>query len=109
MSNLLTDLAGGDLEYSVSMTSLSSFVGISPFLLIFFLVFTILSDKSLVSAISLDTTAMYLDVFTTLGVPLLIGMILKANGDMMEKVAPIIDSVLFQLFLLLVRQNIGPF
>ena len=52
---------------------------------------------------------MYLDVFTTLGVPLLIGMILKAKmADMMEKVAPIIGkiSVLFLIILSLVRQKI---
>lgn len=95
MSNLLTDLADGDLEYSVSMTSLSSFVG--PITIPFNILFwssLYLPTKSLVSSISLDTTAMYLDVFVTLGVPLLMGMLLKAKRPiLMNKVAPIIGKI----------------
>ena len=95
MSNLLADLANGDLEYSVSMTSLSSFVG--PITIPFNILFwssLYLPTKSLVSTISLDTTAMYLDVFITLGAPLLVGMFLKAKLPvLMSKIGPIIGKI----------------
>ena len=102
MSNLLTDLADGDLEYSVSMTSLSSFFGpltIPMNILFWSSLYT--PTKSLVSSISLDTTAMYLDVFVTLGVPLLIGMILNAKlPSLMMKIAPVIGKI--SVFILVV-------
>ena len=95
MSNLLTDMAGGDLEYSVSMTSLSSFFGpLTIPLNILFWSSLYAPTKSLVSSISLDTTAMYVDVFVTLGVPLLIGMILNAKlPSLMMKIAPVIGKI----------------
>ena len=102
MSNLLTDLADGDLEYSVSMTSLSSFFGpLTIPLNILFWSSLYAPTKILVSSISLDTTAMYLDVFVTLGVPLLIGMILNAKlPSLMMKIAPVIGK--FSVLILLI-------
>ena len=95
MSNLLTDLADGDLEYSVSMTSLSSFFGpLTIPLNILFWSSLYAPTKSLVSSISLDTSTMYLDVFVTLGVPLLIGMLINAKlPKQMTKIAPIVGKI----------------
>lgn len=95
MSNLLTDLADGDLEYSVSMTSLSSFVGpITIPLNIIFWSSLYAPTKNLVGSISLDQKAMYLDVFLTLGLPMILGMILKAKlPKLMNKIAPTIGKL----------------
>ena len=90
MSNLLTDLADGDLEYSVSMTSLSSFVG--PFTIpinILFWSSMYPPTKDLVSSISLSTSKMYIDIFVTLGVPLLVGLFIKINfSRLAQRLAP---------------------
>ena len=95
MSNLLTDIAKGDLEYSVSMTSLSSFI--APITIPFNILFwsSLYSPtKSLVSSISLDTSSMYLDVFTTLGLPLFIGLLLNANlPNVSKRIAPTIGKI----------------
>ena len=95
MSNLLTDIAGGDLEYSVSMTSISSFVG--PITIPFNILFwssLYQPTKSLVNSITLDTTSMYIDVFITLGVPLILGMLLNAKlPKIMRKLSPLIGHI----------------
>ena len=95
MSNLLSDLADGDLEYSVSMTSLSSFLG--PITIPWNILFwssLYLPTKNLVNSIALDSANMYLDVFTTLGVPLILGMGLNFKfPHAMAKISPSVGRI----------------
>ena len=114
LSNLLSDIAGGDLEYSVSMTSISSFFG--PFTIplnIFFWSSLYGPTKSLVSSISLDITTMYIDVFLTLGVPLMTGMILSAKmPNVTNKIAPMIGRlsvVILAVFVIGAAKKYWPF
>ncbi len=80
LSNIFSDLANGDIEYSILLTSFSSIVG--PFTIPFnFLLWSSLYPPSqeILKRLNLNVLQMYLNIFLILGIPLFLGVYLRTK------------------------------
>ncbi len=79
LSNIFTDLSNGDIKYSVLLTSFTSILG--PFTIpsnILFWSSLYPPTKEILSSFNINIWEMYLNIFLTLGIPLVFGIYLRS-------------------------------
>ncbi len=98
-SNLLTHLAKGDLALSVSLTAIASLLSIFTIPLIVQFALSEFSNQS--ELITIDSLTMIKQLFVIVIIPVIIGMIVKANftifANKMEKPVKLGSAIIFVL------------